>query len=897
MKKLCVKNQSARFSVSLILFLSLFISLSPWHPQAQSKNRVHRQPSAKSSSGIDGDAEGYVIVNTKDGITCRRMSNVESAQLRVDEPRANLQVISGSRLDLQQQQNLKIILRGTAQLEQFPAAKQAFLRAAAKWESIIQSPITVVIDVDFGPTFFGTPFSSPTLLGLTTPQIVGDTNFLAAVRDDLIAQSSSARQTEIFTALPQNTLPTDLGTTGTVFSSASVFRALGEIKPVADPTGELSQLGPPPSMGFNSGFTFDFDPSDGVDPDKFDFEAVAIHEIGHALGFVSAMGDKELSPFNSLAPTIWDFYRFRPGGLATGSINSSARAMLAGGEQVFFVGDAELPLSTGTRSRTAGDGQQGSHWKDNALIGQYTGVMDPILASGERGTITAADLTALSYFGYKINPSSAITEVLSVDDSSREEGLSLQNAWVVNRYTPARYPATLQSVRVYIPPTTDGSSSAGQPIRIIAFADPNRTGQPPANPTLIVDRMVNVSGLPGNRFVEVLLQTPPIVNSGDLYAGVQSLSATVPIAADRTGRQQNRSFVSTNNGTSFQPLQNASNAPVNFMSRIVLTETFSSTVAPALASISPSSLSPGSAAFTLIAQGSNFQSNSVVRWNGSDRQTTLINGTQLHASISAADVANAGTAGVTVFTTGSGESAPVSFTIGTNRPAPTITRLSPNTYAAGISAPLKLDVFGTDFTAQSVIRFNGADRATTLAGSTQLSATLLPTDFAAASDNKITVFTPGPGGGTSNEASFVVNSCGYSLSVTSQSFISAITGSGTGGFVLTTGSACPWTAVPTVPWLTITNPPNGIGAGKFVIDYQIASNTSLDVRLGAINIAGQTLSIRQSGRATSVSAASFAALLAPNAIGAVFGSGLAKSVQVASTQPLPTNIGGTTVNV
>ncbi|MEP7343346.1 MAG: NF038122 family metalloprotease [Acidobacteriota bacterium] len=897
MKKLFVKNWPSRFSASLILFLALFVFISPRHPLAQSKNQAHRFPSAESSTGGDGDEAGYIIVSTKDGITCRQMTADEAAQLKVDQVKTDLRPISENRVDAREQQNLKIVLRGTSQLEQFPAAKEAFLRAAAKWEAIIQSPITVVIDVDFGPTIFGTTFPSASIIGSTNPQVVGDTNFLATVRNYLITGSSSARQAEIFSALPTS-LPTDLGPTATVLSSASVFRALGDLPAVADPTGELSQLGPPPSIGFNSNFTFDLDPSDGIDPDKTDFEAAAIHEIGHALGFISNVGGKELTPSSSLAPTIWDFYRFRPGGLTTSSIAGSARVQLAGGEQSFFVGDMELPLSTSTGQGTGGDGRQASHWKDNSLIGQYVGVMDPTEGAGERMTITAADLTALSYFGYKINPNASITEILSVDDGSREDSLSIQNAWVVNRYTPARYPASLQAVRVYIPPTTDGSSAVGQSIRIIAFADPNRTGQPPANPTLIVDRTLNIPTLPGTRFVEVVLQTPPAVNSGDLYVGIQSLSATVPIAADRTGRQQNRSFISTNNGASFQPLQNPGNAPVNFMSRIVLTETYGTTAAPALASISPSSVAPGSAAFGLVVQGANFQSSSVVRWNGNDRQTTLINGTQLQAAISAADVAGAGTAKVTVFTTGSGESAPLNFTIGANRPLPIITRLSPSTYAVGISSPLKLDVFGADFTPQSVIRFNGTDRATTLANSTQLSATLQPTDLAAAGDNKITVFTPGPGGGTSNEVTFVVNNCSYALSLTSQNFISTITGSGTTGLVLnTTLSTCPWTAVSNVPWLTISNPPSGIGAGKFVINYQIASNTSPDVRSGTVSIAGQTLNVRQNGRATSVSAASFAAPLAPNAIGAVFGVGLAKAVQSAPTQPLPTNLGGTVVNV
>ena len=43
----------------------------------------------------------------------------------------------------------------------------------------------------------------------------------------------------------------------------------------------------------------------------------------------------------------------------------------------------------------------------------------------------------------------------------------------------------------------------------------------------------------------------------------------------------------------------------------------------------------GSGAFTLTVDGSNFVTNSVVRWNGSDRPTTIVSATQLIAQITA----------------------------------------------------------------------------------------------------------------------------------------------------------------------------------------------------------------------------------------------------------------------
>src|SRR5216683_4348319 len=70
---------------------------------------------------------------------------------------------------------------------------------------------------------------------------------------------------------------------------------------------------------------------------------------------------------------------------------------------------------------------------------------------------------------------------------------------------------------------------------------------------------------------------------------------------------------------------------------------------PAISSISPSSATAGGAAFTLTVRGSNFVSGgSVVDWNGSARTTTFFSKTKLTASITAADIATAGTASVTV---------------------------------------------------------------------------------------------------------------------------------------------------------------------------------------------------------------------------------------------------------
>ena len=62
----------------------------------------------------------------------------------------------------------------------------------------------------------------------------------------------------------------------------------------------------------------------------------------------------------------------------------------------------------------------------------------------------------------------------------------------------------------------------------------------------------------------------------------------------------------------------------------------------------PPSVEPGSGAFTLTVNGAGFGPNAAVYWNGSIRSTTVLSKTSVQAQITAADVANKGTAWVTV---------------------------------------------------------------------------------------------------------------------------------------------------------------------------------------------------------------------------------------------------------
>jgi hypothetical protein len=178
---------------------------------------------------------------------------------------------------------------------------------------------------------------------------------------------------------------------------------------------------------------------------------------------------------------------------------------------------------------------------------------------------------------------------------------------------------------------------------------------------------------------------------------------------------------------------------------------------PSITGLNPSSATPGGPAFTLTVNGTNFVGSSVVRWNGANRTTTYVNGTQLTAAITAADIVALTTASVTVFNPvpGGGTSNAVSFSVTAQNPVPTITGLNPSSATPGGPA-CTLTVNGTNFLSSSVVRWNGANRTTTYVNSTQLTAAIAAADIAAAGTASVTVFNPAPGGGPSNALSFLV---------------------------------------------------------------------------------------------------------------------------------------------
>jgi hypothetical protein len=83
--------------------------------------------------------------------------------------------------------------------------------------------------------------------------------------------------------------------------------------------------------------------------------------------------------------------------------------------------------------------------------------------------------------------------------------------------------------------------------------------------------------------------------------------------------------------------------------------------------------------------------------------------------------------------------------------------MSPASAVAG-GAGFTLTVNGSSFVTGSVVRWNGADRATTFVNNTQLTAAIAAGDIGSAGTAQVSVFTAGPGGGTSAPLTFTISS-------------------------------------------------------------------------------------------------------------------------------------------
>ncbi len=282
-------------------------------------------------------------------------------------------------------------------------ARAALNRAAAQWSSRISDPITVNIQTEFKN------LSDPSVIGTAgSVTLITNPNFSNTVIGQLKYDASFEADDGIVAFLPtveklkeQIVLPDNFEFAGNLAGTKANFKALFPNENLDGPSFGVLDA----EINFNVGFNFDFDNTDGVMLGHMDFETVAAHELGHALGFVSAVDHIDANTGGLVAPRLLDLFRFAPGDNPSnaGEFAVAARNLVPGAPTFFDDTEAEYLFSTGVNH----DGRQASHWKDadadpNDAVVDPIGMLDPTLAFGQVFDITPADLRALDLIGYDI---------------------------------------------------------------------------------------------------------------------------------------------------------------------------------------------------------------------------------------------------------------------------------------------------------------------------------------------------------------------------------------------------------------------------------------------------------------------------------------------------------------
>ena len=323
--------------------------------------------------------------------------------------------------------NLNNVTAGTDALRGFTAA-------AHFWESVISNNVTVKLNVGFSQL-------APNVLGSTssTTNVAYVGNVLPAIRAsgasrlDAIAVLPTTRASSFvggaaFDALisgpkangsgvlqpPVRVLDNNASANNSAFSAnTSLMKALG-LTPTY--TGANAAIQADGTVQFSNQFNFDFNPENGISSNAIDFIGVAIHEIGHALGFRSGVDtyNGNLNFSGNLGDfalfSIWDIFRYSAASTAMGvndlaiggtvALNTAPYFSLDGGATIFTSPEGRAYFSTGTG--IYGDGRQASHWKDNVPGSPQLGLLDPTVAFGQQSEISSLDLAAYDAMGWSL---------------------------------------------------------------------------------------------------------------------------------------------------------------------------------------------------------------------------------------------------------------------------------------------------------------------------------------------------------------------------------------------------------------------------------------------------------------------------------------------------------------
>jgi hypothetical protein len=308
-------------------------------------------------------------------------------------------------------------------------AQQGFNIAASYWGSMLTNKAVINLGVGFSPLatgIIGSTGSTRADYAVANWEArVNTTRSASSIDRNIVLPTLTNGSTSFIT----NGTTTANGVTnddtsklayddaGTV-SSRTLYLNTSLIKAIGGSTG-LPSVARDGNVTFSSNFDFDFNPTDGISANTFDFIGVAIHEIGHALGFVSGVdlldvyglgkgpgaGTLGYSLNDTSIYSALDMFRYStdPTNILLGA--DTSLDLSVGGTKYFSVdgGNTALFGNTFSTGRYNGDGQQASHWKDTAGCVVGNGIMDPTFCFGQTGKVTGLDLAAYDAMGWNLS--------------------------------------------------------------------------------------------------------------------------------------------------------------------------------------------------------------------------------------------------------------------------------------------------------------------------------------------------------------------------------------------------------------------------------------------------------------------------------------------------------------
>jgi hypothetical protein len=293
--------------------------------------------------------------------------------------------------------------------------RSSFEMAASIWEGLLADNTDVRIEV--GMVNFATEFGNGSngtedyskILGLALPKFWEPQSGFQGFQSALAADVTSATDA---TAVGNLNISQDIKNNYDLILTQANAKSLG----LYDGSSNTFDG----QIRINSACNWDLDltPNSGTTAtDQFHYLSVAIHEIAHVLGFTSGLDSNEWVTANSEGSatpgttsaknqfTSLDSFRFNENGVLDVAQVTNATA-----KRYFSINGGATNLaqfSTGVN----GDGYQASHWKNdkfldangNLVVTEMLGIMDPAFGMGERGKVSALDLTALDAIGWDLS--------------------------------------------------------------------------------------------------------------------------------------------------------------------------------------------------------------------------------------------------------------------------------------------------------------------------------------------------------------------------------------------------------------------------------------------------------------------------------------------------------------